>query len=233
MDVLLLSSSRTPGQGYLEHALSPIGDILGTGRRACFVPFAGVTVDWDEYTERVRSALAPLGVVIEPLHRDGRVEAADAILVGGGNTFHLLRECRRRGLLETMRRRVRDGVPYLGWSAGANLACPTICTTNDMPIVDPGGFDALGLVPFQINPHFTDELPAGHQGERRSDRIVEMLQANPGVDVLAMPEGTWVRVASGGATFGGAQSGLWFRAGSAPTPVATGPLPAALAAPVR
>lgn len=88
-------------------------------------------------------------------------------MIGGGNTFHLLRECRRRGLLKPIAARVRDGVPFIGWSAGANLACPTICTTNDMPIADPEGFDALGLVEFQINPHFTKALPAGHQGETR------------------------------------------------------------------
>ncbi|MDH4065417.1 MAG: dipeptidase PepE, partial [Acidobacteriota bacterium] len=139
MDVLLLSNSRNPGGEYLAHAMDALADLLGSRRRAWFVPFAGVTVGWDEYTANVQAALAPLGVQVNGAHGGDPPDGFDVLLVGGGNTFQLLRECRARGLLNPIRRLVLGGAPYAGWSAGANLACPTIRTTNDMPIVDPGG----------------------------------------------------------------------------------------------
>jgi dipeptidase E len=183
MDLLLLSNSRTADGRYLPHAVEPLRAVLNGRRRAAFVPFAGVTVAWDEYLERVRAALAPLDLEIASVHTAAdpvaTVSSSEIILVGGGNTFHLLKLCREKGLLDAIRRQVREGAVYMGWSAGANLACPTICTTNDMPIIDPQGFDALNLVSFQINPHFTDALPAGHQGETRSQRIAEFLVAQP------------------------------------------------------
>lgn len=198
MNLLLLSNSRSADGGYLTHAGQAIAEIAGTAKRAMFIPYAGVTVAWDDYAKRVQDVFAPLGITVESLHdaSDPRdlVERAEIIVVGGGNTFNLLKCCREAGLLPLIASRVRAGVPYIGWSAGANLAGPTICTTNDMPIVDPGGFDALGLVPFQINPHYTNTLPAGHQGETRDQRIAEYLAANPAQRVIGLPEGDWLRV---------------------------------------
>ena len=227
MNLLLLSNSRSPGSPYLAHALAAISETAGTSARVFFVPFAGVTVAWDDYTATVRQALGPLGLTIEAAHEGARVEDADVVMVGGGNSFHLLKHCRERGLLGRISRRVRDGAPYIGWSAGANLACPTIRTTNDMPIVEAGGLEALGLVDFQINPHFTNELPAGHQGETRADRLAEFLAVNPAVEVLGLPEGDWVRVREGSLMLAGPKPALWFRSGHAPLPVEPGPLPAA------
>lgn len=114
--------------------------------------------------------------------------------MGGGNTFNLLGQLRRQGLLDAVARRVRLGTPYLGWSAGSNLACPSICTTNDMPIVDPEGFDALGLLSFQINPHYTNAHPPGHRGETRAQRLAEFCVLNPSMPVLGLPEGSALRV---------------------------------------
>jgi dipeptidase E len=183
MDLLLLSNSRSPDGSYLVHALGEIAAIAAGRKRALFIPFAAVTDPWEAYTEKVRAVFTEAAVAIEAPHVPSEscdaVATAQMIVIGGGNTFRLLRECRRRGLLEPIAARVRDGVPFIGWSAGANLACPTICTTNDMPIVDPEGFSALGLVEFQINPHFTNALPAGHQGETRERRIAEYLHLNP------------------------------------------------------
>mgnify|MGYP001604842138 FL=1 len=227
MNLLLLSNSRSPGAPYLAHALDAIRETAGTHARVFFVPFAGVTVAWDDFAATVRLALGPLGLTVESAHDGARVEDADVVMVGGGNSFHLLKHCRERGLLERISRRVRDGAPYIGWSAGANLACPTIRTTNDMPIVETGSLDALGLVDFQINPHFTNELPAGHQGETRADRLAEFLAVNPSVQVLGLPEGDWVRVRGGSLTLAGPKPALWFRAGEAPLPLEPGPLPAA------
>ena len=170
MRLLLLSNSRNPGREYLAHALEACAELMAGRTSAWFVPFAGVTVPWDDFTTVVESALAPLGVRVVGAHTQSAPGTDDVILVGGGNSFHLLRECRTRGLLDVIRDRVRGGTPYAGWSAGANLTCPTIRTTNDMPIVDPGGFDALGLLAFQINPHFTNAMPPGHPGETREQR---------------------------------------------------------------
>lgn len=132
-------------------------------------------MDWDAYLDLVRKALASLGLTIAGAHCCADLAAAtaqaDILLVGGGNTFRLLHELRQRGCLEPIRQAVRAGTPYVGWSAGSVLATPSIATTNDMPIVDPGGFDALGLVPLQINAHCTNALPPGHRGETRNQRL--------------------------------------------------------------
>ncbi|MFN7978310.1 MAG: dipeptidase PepE [Vicinamibacterales bacterium] len=229
MNLLLLSNSRNPGGAYLAHALDAFATHLGATRRAWFVPFAGVTVPWGDYTAMVGAALAPLGVTVVGAHEQALPAPEDAIFVGGGNTFHLLAECRRRGLLPTIAARVRGGTPYAGWSAGANLTCPTIRTTNDMPIVDPGGFDALGFVPFQINPHYTNAMPPGHQGETREQRLTEFLTANREVQVLGLPEGDWLTVRDGITTLHGPHAAVWMRHGHPPSTLAAGPLPSMLA----
>ena len=149
-------------------------------------------------------ALGGLGLEVRGVHtHDDPARAvleAEAVLVGGGNTFHLLRESIRFGVLEAVRTRVAAGAPYVGWSAGANLACPTIRTTNDMPIVEPPTLDALGLVPVQINPHYTDAHPDGHRGETRAQRLAEFVAANPASPVVGLPEGTAVRIEDGAVT---------------------------------
>lgn len=229
MNLLLLSNSRNTGGNYLAHALDAFAHLIGAGRRAWFVPFAAVTVDWDDYTRMVQAALQPLGVTVTGAHHGAPPDDHDVLLVGGGNTFHLLRECRRRGLLAPIRALTRAGVPYAGWSAGSNLACPTIRTTNDMPIVDPGGFDALGLLSFQINPHFTNALPAGHQGETREQRLAEFVRANPDVDVLGLPEGDWLGVQGAEVTLYGPHPAVWIHDGVPPRQVPPGPLSAPFA----
>ncbi len=223
MTLLLLSNSRNPGGDYLAHALDAFATLAGGRTAAWFVPFAGVTVPWDAYTAMVAAALAPLGIGVTGAHTRPRPAPDELILVGGGNTFQLLAETRARGLLDPIRAAVRAGTPYAGWSAGANLACPTIRTTNDMPIVDPRGFDALDLVPYQINPHFTNAMPPGHQGETREQRLTEFVTANPAVSVLGVPEGDWIHVAGGVHTLHGPKDAVWIRHGQPLTPQAPGP----------
>ena len=192
MKLMLLSSSRTAGTGFLEHARQALSDFLADAPEGpvAFAPFAGIAIGYDRYTERLAEFLRPLGREVIGLHvAPEALDEASAVAVGGGNTFHLLWEMRRRKLLEPVARRAREGLPYIGWSAGSNLACPGIHTTNDMPIVEPGGFEALGLVPFQLNPHFYGGKPEGHQGESREERIGEFLQAHPDRVVLGLPEG--------------------------------------------
>jgi dipeptidase E len=216
MDLLLLSSSRTPA-GYLTDYLPAIREFSAGARRAVFVPFAAVGLAWDEYTRRVREAL---GFELTQVQAAGDVANADLVIVGGGNTFQLLKECRTRGLLQAIRHQ-----KYLGWSAGANLACPTIKTTNDMPIVDPGGLDALGLVGFQINPHYLNvELP-GHHGETRDQRLGEFARANPDLPVIGLPEGDWLRVSGSTLELHGPHPAVLFHGERAPRRLRAGKLP--------
>ncbi|HKP14080.1 MAG TPA: dipeptidase PepE, partial [Blastocatellia bacterium] len=187
------------GQGYLDHTEADIKDFLGARvRKVLFVPFAAVRYTFDEFADSVRERFAQFGYGLDSIHAsaDARqaVRAAEAIIVGGGNTFHLLRHLYQHELLEAIRERVSAGVPYVGWSAGSNVACPTIKTTNDMPIIEPPSLNALGLVPFQINPHYLDAHPEGHQGETREERLLEFIEANRGVYVVGLREGSMLRV---------------------------------------
>lgn len=232
MRLLLLSNSRNPGGDYLGHVRDELRDFLGPVREVFFVPFAGVSIGWEEYTARVRQALEPLGVVVRSA---GEVDdpmaaarAAAALLVGGGNTFQLLRMMYTTGLRTVFQERVRAGVPYVGWSAGSNLACPTIRTTNDMPVVEPPSLDALGLVPFQINPHYTDRVLDNHGGETRDERIAEFLILNPGVTVLGLREGSWLRVEGASVQLRGPHTARRFRRGAEPAELSPGEVGTAL-----
>ena len=218
-DLLLLSNSSTPDGGYLGHAMGAIQDLLAGRRTVHFAPYA--LVDHDGYTTRVREALLSLGVSVVGLHEvdDPRaeVEAAEALFVGGGNSFRLLRDIRRLGLPEPVQRRVRSGaLVYLGSSAGTNMACPTLRTTNDMPIVQPDSFECFGLIPFQINPHYVDREPGStHMGETREQRIGEFLEEND-VLVLGMREGSWLRRRDGHLLLDGRAGARLFRRGAEP-----------------
>jgi dipeptidase E len=192
VDLLLLSTSSVYGSGFLAYARRQVVEFLGNCRTLHFAPFA--MADLDAYTGRVRQALAPLGVSVVGLHEgnDPReaIGQAEVLFVGGGNTFRLLRAFQQLDLLEIVRQRARSGqLRYMAASAGSNLACPTIRTTNDMPIVEPAGLSALGLLPFQINPHYLDPQPGStHMGETREQRLQEYLEENT-LPVLALREG--------------------------------------------
>lgn len=221
MRLLLLSNSTNPGQAYLEHAQEWIQDFLGEGiQKVLFVPYAGVTFSWDAYAQKVNDRFESLGYHIEPIHRFNNpveaVESAEAIAIGGGNTFRLLEKMNEFRLLTAIRERVENGTPYMGWSAGSNMACPTIRTTNDMPIAEPPSFEALHLVPFQINPHYTDAHPPGHQGETRADRLAEFIELNRDIVVAGMPEGTAIRVEEETLSWLGLKQLRVFRYGSEP-----------------
>jgi dipeptidase E len=220
MRLLLLSNSTNPGEPYLAWPRPHIAAFLGPARRVLFVPFAGVTMPWDEYAGAVRTPFASLGVELVSAHEvpDAVAELArcDAVAVGGGNTFHLLHHLYGSGLLEPIRRRVLDGLPYVGWSAGSNIACPTIGTTNDMPIVEPPHFAALGLVPFQINAHYTEARLPDHGGESRPQRLAEYVAANPGRTVVGLPEGSGLLLDGAALSLVGAHPPTIFRSGTPP-----------------
>lgn len=213
MRLFLLSNSTNHGQGFLDHAVSEVRTFLGDIRRLTFVPFA--LADHAAYTAKVSERLAQEDLEVEALPGDTsaalHLSMAEAVFVGGGNTFRLLERLQRTNAVETLRHRVRGGMPYVGSSAGTNLAAPTIRTTNDMPIVQPRGFESLGLVPFQINPHYVDPDPTStHMGESREARLDEYLEENE-LPVLGLREGAWLRLEDGKLVLEGAKGARLFR----------------------
>jgi dipeptidase E len=223
--LLLSNGSELVGEHPTDFARDSVRAFFGGSvRRVLFVPFAAVVRTEDEYAARVRRLFVPLGYEVESLHEasDARsaVEGADAFAVGGGNTFKLLRGLYEAGVVEHLRARVEAGVPYVGWSAGSNVACPTIRTTNDMPIVEPPTLRALGLVPFQINPHYTDAHIEGHMGETRDERLAEFVHMNPGVRVIGLREGTMLRVEGADARLVGGKPARLFLKGEEPRDIA-------------
>lgn len=194
MRLLLISNSTNAGEAYLDYPKHNIHDFLGEKCVKClFIPYAGVTVTWDDYEKKVKNRFNEVGHDIVSIHHFDNpvkaVEEADCIVIGGGNTWKLLHDMHANKLIEPIRKKVLGGTPYIGWSAGSNVTCPTLMTTNDMPIIDPLGFDALNLIPFQINPHYLDKKVEGHGGESREDRILEFIEVNREVYVAGLREG--------------------------------------------
>jgi dipeptidase E len=214
MELLLLSNSTNYGGTMFSHAADTFASV-SAGDVVTFVPYA--LADWDAYADRAAAALGAFGVEVVSAHRSGAPERAileaDVVMMGGGNTFRLLDSLYALGVVEELSRNVREGVTrYVGASAGTNVACPTIRTTNDMPICRPPSFDALGLVPFQINLHYIDPDPAStFMGETRAERITEFLEENA-CPVLGLYEGSWLRVSGGRAEVTG-RARLFQRAG--------------------
>ena len=226
MRLLLISNSTNPGEPYLEHARGQIDLFLKGIDKVIFIPYAAVTISFDEYEKQVQKKFSEMGIEIESLHhyRDAKkaVKEAKGIVVGGGNTFRLLKMIQQQDLTETIRFRVLDGVPYVGWSAGANIACPTICTSNDMPIVEPDSFNAINLVRFQINPHFTEEVPQNHAGETREERIEEFTIMDPSVYVVGLREGSMILIDQASINLLGSKTARIFKYGSLPREVKPG-----------
>ena len=198
MNLLLISNSTNAGEPYLKYPIAEIQKTLEGVSEIVFIPYAAVTFSYDEYERKVQERFNEIGIKVSSVHRAinkrNFVRHAQAIMIGGGNTFALLKKMQEEDLLDVIFRRVKAGTPYVGRSAGSNVTCPTICTTNDMPIVQPASFRAIGLVPFQINPHYLDANPEGHAGETREQRINEYLEANRSRYVVGLREGCMLRL---------------------------------------
>lgn len=225
--LLLLSTSTVHGSGYLDYAENEIRDFLGNITSVLFVPLA--LADCDGYAAKVQARLAAMSITVSSLHRAAdmplAIRNAEALFIGGGNTFRLLKKMQDAQLLPVIRARVASGMPYLGSSAGTNIAAPTIRTTNDMPIVEPASFEALGLVPFQINPHYLDADPGStHMGETREERIVQYLEEND-TPVVALREGALLRIENNACELRGSTGGRLFRRNAAPVELRAGRLP--------
>jgi len=195
--------------------------------KVCFIPFAGISLSknsledsYDVYTEKVAHVFSSMGDELESVHRATDpiklIEEAEAVVVGGGNTFHLVAALHETGLMAVIRAKALAGTPYIGWSAGSNVACPSLMTTNDMPVVEPGSFKTLGLIPFQINPHYLDAKPAGHGGETREQRIEEFLVVNPQLKVAGLREGCLLYIEQGRLSLMGDKSLRLFQQGKEP-----------------
>jgi dipeptidase E len=227
--LLLISNSTNAGEPYLGWPRPYISSFLeGTGvKNILFIPYAGVNLSdvslehsYDLYEQRVQAVFNELGYGIYSIHREKdpvkAVEEAESIAVGGGNTFHLVYMLHRLNLVKVIRERTLKGMHFMGWSAGANVACPTLRTTNDMPIVQPASFDTFNLVPFQINPHYLDANPEGHGGETRQQRIEEFLAINRDVTVVGLREATLLQVEGEKIELKGARPMRVFRYGQEP-----------------
>jgi dipeptidase E len=220
MRALLISSSNLHGHGYLDHAEDEIKRLLAGCGGVSFVPFA--MHDHDGYTAIVAERMAAMGFEVVQVRSRQEVERAEALFVGGGNTFRLLKRMYELDLVGAIRERVRAGMPYIGSSAGTNVATPSIMTTNDMPIVYPPTFEALGLVPFQINPHYLDADPdSTHKGETRETRLREFHEENT-TPVVGLREGAMLRVEGGEVTLVGLQNARIFVQGQEPFELAPG-----------
>jgi dipeptidase E len=222
--ILLISNSTVHGRGYLDHVEDQIKIFLGPAKTVLFFPFA--LFNRDQYAEKAKTRFEATGYHLESAHTAKNphqaIEEADAIFIGGGNTFRLLKSLQDLDLIESIRRRVRGGAPYIGSSAGSNVAGPTIKTTKDMPIVQPRSFDSLGLVPFQISPHFQDPDPnSTHMGETQEERILQFLEENE-TPVVGMREGAWLLIEDGNVTLKGNNGARIFRRGEIPIEAKTG-----------
>jgi dipeptidase E len=222
--ILLISNSTLHGSGYLDHAEAEIRSFLGDLKRVLFVPYA--LFDRDKYSATAQQRFEKMGYALTSVHTASdpvqAVNETDAIFIGGGNTFRLLKALYDHELLGPIRERVAGGMPYVGSSAGSNVAGPTIRTTNDMPIVQPPSFDALGLVSFQLNPHYLDADPnSTHMGETREERIMQFLEENE-TPVIGLREGAMLRIENGTTTLRGSSGARIFRRGEAPQEVVPG-----------
>ena len=198
MRLLLISNSTMPGEPYLDYPKQEIRKFLGPDHmNTLFIPYAAVGFSFDQYVEKVNERFHEIGHHVTGIHTMAdpvaAVRHAEVIVVGGGNTWQLVKMMHENHLIAPIRERIFFGIPFIGWSAGANVACPTLRTTNDMPIVNPQSFDTIHLVPFQINPHYLDYNPEGHGGETREQRILEFLEVNPEITVVGLREGTMLR----------------------------------------
>ncbi len=198
LNLRLLSNSTLPGQPYFQWPKPYLKSFLEPIEEMLFVPFAGVTITYDEYTDMLQKALDEFGVKVVGIHTCENpaqaIREASSLAVGGGNTFHLFYELHRLGLMDELGEACRKGTPYIGWSAGSNTVCPYLHTTNDMPIILPASFDGLSLIPFQINVHYTDQKLEGHGGESRDMRLAEYRVIHPNMPLIGLPEGDFIEV---------------------------------------
>lgn len=233
--MLLISNSTMAGEPYLGWCKDKIASWYKSKgiSKVLFVPYAGVNLvseslekSYDAYINRVAGVFSEYGITFTSVHHESdpvaAVNNATAICVGGGNTFYLVYMLHKTGLMHAIREKVKGGTPFCGWSAGSNIACPALFTTNDMPIVEPESFKCLGMIPFQINPHYLDANPEGHGGETRQQRIEEFLTVNREMYVAGLREGCYFELEGEHISMHGNKPLIVFRYGQQPAEFAPG-----------
>ena len=220
MKLLLISNSTNAGEAYLEYPREEIHKFLEDCKEIVFIPFAAVGFSYDTYTHKVNKSLNKTGLNVKGIHtfQDpiDAIRDADAIMVGGGNTFHLVAELYQHNLMKAIRENVVSGTKYVGWSAGSNITCPTLMTTNDMPVTEPKSFNTLNLIPFQINPHYMDANHNGHAGETREQRINEFTVLHQEIWVAGLRESTMFIINDNNISLKGPKSCRIFKYGKEP-----------------
>ena len=226
-NLLLASTSTLHGQEYLEYLIPEIKSHFEGCTEIIFIPYARAGgISHDEYTSLARSAFEKAGLGLKGMHEfsdpASAIAIADGFFTGGGNTFLLVRELYRNEIIAPLKKAISKGIPYLGTSAGTNIAGLDMKTTNDMPIVYPASFKTLGLIPFNINPHYLDPDPnSTHKGETRETRIKEFHKFNT-QPVVGLREGSWLEVKNDKVTLKGELPARIFKPGKAPYEVETG-----------
>ena len=212
--ILAISSSRVGNSGYLETVVPQIESFLGSKpTKIAFLPFASAESNYEDYGLRIKKAFNNLPYSIEtvlPENAKDVISKSNVLMTGGGNTFKLLHDIYRLDIFEIIRKKVNSGTPYVGWSAGANITGLTIGTTNDMPIIQPQSFNAMGFFPFQINPHYINQKKKGFNGETRDERLKEFMIVNPGIPVVCLPEGAAIQLSKNHLKFIGNEPGILF-----------------------
>lgn len=227
MNILLASTSTLFGGGYLEYLRPELEKLFAGVSEIVFVPFARPGgISHEEYTKNAAGFFAKMGITVKGLHEfEDKVSAlndANAYFTGGGNTFLLVKTLHEQGLMDVLKQNVESGKPYLGSSAGSNIGGVNMQTTNDMPIVYPPSFECMGLVPFNLNPHYLDPNPAlKHNGETRETRIKEFLTQND-IKVVGLREGNWIRRIGEKITTEGKESTRIFEKDKAPYEISPG-----------
>lgn len=224
-NVVLASTSTLPGQAYLEYMLPVIKDLFSGIKEVVFIPYARPGgISHDDYTARVVTAFATIGLKVRGLHTFDHpadaIQHAEAFFTGGGNTFLLVQQLHALNLMDLLRTAVENGKPYFGSSAGSNIGGVNMQTTNDMPIVLPASFQTMGLVPFNLNPHYMDPVP-GVVGESRETRIREFHVQQP-LPVIGLREGSWIRVRGEQVILEGSEDAKIFEPGKASWEMKTG-----------
>lgn len=227
MNIILASTSTLFGGQYLEYLRPQLGTLFDGIDELIFIPFARPGgISHDDYTAKARQFFSSIGIIVRGLHeftnKEEAVNSAKAFFTGGGNTFLLVKTLHELGLMDVLKQNIESGKPYLGCSAGSNIGGINMKTTNDMPIVYPPSFDCMGLVPFNINPHYLDPNPEiRHNGETRETRIKEFLTQND-IKVIGLREGNWIRRINNKITVEGSELTRIFEKGKEPYEITSG-----------
>lgn len=227
MNIILASTSTLFGGAYLEYLREELIKLYEGIEEIIFVPFARPGgISHDDYTAKAGSFFETINIKVKGLHefedKTQAINSAKAFFTGGGNTFLLVKTLHEEGLMNILKQNVESGKPYLGCSAGSNIGGQNMKTTNDMPIVYPPSFDCMGLVPFNINPHYLDPNPElKHNGETRETRIKEFLTQND-LKVVGLREGNWIRRMGDKITVEGTELTRIFEKGQEPYEIESG-----------